>query len=160
MKNDIGKLIEYATDEQEEAISALFEADVSDLVTLCRKYFKTLGTVPRLSTEDENLVLEIVQFKSLETRRYFSFDNAFEIVNNWPLDDLDPTIYVHRPKGRLGDRHVEASQYHLPADDDTTLSRCRAIKANENGYILTIKPKPLMLSRVCTNCLHTKTIKE
>lgn len=158
--NVIGKIISVDTDEQENAIKALFEGDVNSLVELCRKYFKTLGTVPKMDTEDDKLVVGVVQFKDLETRRYATFEQAFDVVNNWPLEDLDPTIYIHRAKGKYGDRWVEASQFHLQAVDDKELSRCRAVSVGKDNYQLVLKPKPLLLSRTCTNCLHTKTIKE
>ena len=151
---------EIVASEQEEATRVLLEGGVDELVELCRKYFETLGTVPKISTEAGNLLMEVVQFKDLETRRYLTFEKAFDVVNDWPLKDLDPTLYIHRAKGMLGDRHVEASQFHLQAADDPEAAKCRAVTAGENGYQLVLKPKPLLQSRTCTNCLHTKTIKE
>ena len=148
---------EIVASEQEEATRVLLEGGVDELVELCRKYFKTLGTVPKISTEADNLLIEVVQFKDLETRRYLPFEKAFDVVNDWPLKDLDPTIYIYRAKGTVGNRHVEASQFHLQAKDDKELSLCRAVGAGLNGYQLVLKPKPLLQSRTCTNCLQTKT---
>lgn len=151
--------------ENGKIITVLAEGTVYDLVTLCMRYFKTLGTVPKITIEGDHMAIEVVQIVDMETRRYGTFEQAFDTTNGYLLKDFKPTIYIHRPRGKHLNRqnktvNHETSTYHLQDPDNPTLSKCHAAQATVYGYILVLKPKPMLRSRTCANCLKGIVVKQ
>ncbi len=142
-----------------EITTATVSGTIDELVDLCERYFKTLGTVPKISIEGDHLAMEIVQIRDMETRRYGTFSQAFYTTNGYPLNEFKPTIYLHRSKGtHLNQRgktvRHETSAYHLQDKEDPTLSKCHAAQATVYGFRLVLKAQPMLRSRTCANCLR------
>ena len=151
--------------ENGKITTVLAEGTIDTLVELCEKYFKTLGTVPRISIEGDHMAIEVVQIIDLETRRYGTFSQAFDTTNGFLLKDFKPTIYIHRSKGKhLNQRGKtvwhETSMYHLQDLENPTISKCGAATATEYGYRMLLKPRPMLRSRTCANCLKGIVVKQ
>lgn len=148
-----------------EMTTATAAGTIDELVDLCERYFKSLGTVPKISFEGDHLAIEVVQMKNRDTRRYGTFSQSFDVINGFPLKEFKPTIYIHRAKGTHLNQHGktvwhETSMYHLQDLEDPTMAKCGAAQATVYGYRLVLKPKPMLRSRTCANCVKGVVVRQ